>query len=53
MESVEQKLLMEIADKNQIIEELMRKVEENAAYRKQIEGRINRTAKDALFLDLF
>lgn len=53
MESVEQKLLMEIADKNQIIEELTRKVEENAAYRKQIEGRINRTAKDAVFLDLF
>ena len=53
MDALEQKLLKEIEEKDKIIAELSEEVKENAAYRKQIEGRINRTAKDAVFLDLF
>ena len=53
MDALEQKLLREIEEKDRLITELNKQVKENAAYKKQIEGRINRTAKDAVFLDLF
>ena len=51
--TVEERLLKELEEKDHLISELQKQADENAQYRAIIENKMNRKAKDSVFLDLF